>query len=221
MMKKQPIFKKLTLLMILMPGVFIITCKENEKDLPEKSGKDYMITAGLKDTNIVNHLEFEPALQIKGSRIGPDSNYFYKDSVRLDLNRDGIKDVQFRYISEFHQPVYNCEGIDCCAPWGSSRCEIQSLSNLEMASNNQSSNEPLQLAYGDTINKHLFWARYSGLKMFAAGGLNNGWNTNNNQNFMGFRLIEKSDTVYGWLRLNTPNADKIEIYEIGIEKSTN
>lgn len=198
--------------------LFIICC-EDQKDQPNpnRGSNNFILVVGETVHDSLIYREFNPTLKIKGLRIGTDSNYIHKDSLKLDLDKDGTFDIQFAFFSEFHQPKCNCAGIDCCMPWGINICKVQTLNNLELASISASEKVPKRLIFGDTLENQKSWIKSKEFISFAPMGTPD-WNINYFNSFMGFRIAGQSGIVYGWLRLNTHTSTTIEITDYVIEK---
>lgn len=77
--------------------------------------------------------------------------------------------------------------------------------------------QPERLAFGDTIGPKLHWVSYNDYTSFAPDGPME-WNVNYYNNFMGFRVKNAAETLYGWIRLNTFGSSTIEIYDAVIDK---
>lgn len=180
---------------------------------------NFVLTAGEAVHDSIEYLEFNPIKRVKGCRYGTDSNYYYQDSLQIDLDNDGNYDLHFRFYQEFVQPSCDCEGIDCCMPWGESLCTVEILSNLELACTDYYGLNPDRLQFGDTIDARLTWINDNTKLLFDAWGMSESpWNIDYYNSYMGYRFIEQTDTLYGWIRMNTNYADIIEIYDFVIQK---
>ncbi|MBD3195857.1 MAG: hypothetical protein GF317_12420 [Candidatus Lokiarchaeota archaeon] len=195
------------------------SCEECNEIEHDTVCSDFILTAGESVHDSINYLEYNPIIKIKGRRFGTDSNYYYQDSIKIDLNNDGNDDLHFKYYQKFVQPSCDCEGIDCCMPWGESLCTVEILSNLELACTDYYGLNPDRLQYGDTIDSRLTWINDNTKHLFDAWGMTESpWDIDYYNSYMGYRLIEQTDTLYGWIRMNTDYADRIEIYDFVIEK---
>ena len=214
--------KKILLLLLI---VFAVSCKEDppiEIEDNDSIQADFILVAGQIFHDSIRYFEFSPQIVIKGQRYGTDSNYYYNDSLEMDLNLDGINDLKFRYLEEFHQPSCSCEEIDCCMPSGQMRSTIKRLSDIEIAVIQDDIYQviiPARFAVGDTIKNHTIWDYSSYERLITAWGLNSPWDIDYFNSFIGYRFLEDSDTIYGWIRMNTANSTHIEIYDYVIEST--
>jgi len=192
-------------------------CKEIESET--STCPNFILTAGESVHDSIIYIEYNPFIKIKGRKYGTDSDYYYKDSFEIDLNNDEIDDLLFRFYQKFVQPSCECEGIDCCTPWGESLCTVEILSNVELACTDYYGLNPDRLQFGDTIDSRLTWINDNKKHLFDAGGMSESpWDIDYYNSYMGYRFIEQNDTLYGWIRINTHYADIIEIYDYVIEK---
>jgi len=204
------------LLPFLFISIILLACNQEQED--NSVCKNSLLIAGEFDPGCFMHHEFDPPIKILGERVGTDNDFIYNDSVRIDLNFDGADDLQFRYYFEFFQPSCDCEGIDCCMPSGMAFCNVEKLVNIEIASTEFYGIRPDRLEYGDTIDNQLLWIK-EGTEYFASAGMGGLWSDKMEAGLMGFRLIQDTDTLYGWIRLNTFSCTKIEISDFVIQKA--
>ena len=54
---------------------------------------NFVLTAGEAVHDSIEYLEFNPIKRVKGCRYGTDSNYYYQDSLQIDLDNDGNYDI--------------------------------------------------------------------------------------------------------------------------------
>lgn len=213
--------------MLLKKSIFIIgiliLISSCEGGPEEENGNlllnEFVLFAGESVHDSIVYTEFDPYICVKGFRHGTDSSYYYDDSIKLDLDFDNKNDIQFNYFMEFEQPGCDCEGIDCCMPWGYAYCSIKTMSNIEIACTFYFEHlQPDRLIFGDSIDARIDWHKAEKGIIFSRAGMDNKWNETRYNSFIGYRILKESDTLYGWIRLNTFSADKIEIYDCVIEK---
>jgi hypothetical protein len=212
-------YVQLVLLLILASG-----CKDDETSITVNDSDttltNFVLVAGQTIHDSILYRAYNPSIIIKGQRVGTDSNYYYHDSLDVDLDSDGINDINFRYIEEFYQPSCNCDEIDCCMPSGYMISSIKRLSNIELAVIHDELYDMTlldRLEFGDTIKNHTLWDNSSLRRIITAWGLETPWNIDYFNSFIGIRFITNRDTLYGWIRMNTYNSNKIEIFDYALE----
>jgi hypothetical protein len=200
--------------------ILIISCENDQDDKNVNIPlQEFVLVAGESVNDSIVYKEFNPLILVKGYRHGTDSSYSYDDSIKLDIDFDSQNDIQFNYYMIFEQPSCDCEGIDCCMPWGYADCSIKTLGKIEIACTYYFEYlQPDRLVFGDSIDARLDWQKADKGLIFSIAGMDNKWHDTRYNSFIGFRILKESDTLYGWLRLNTFATDRIELYDCVIEK---
>ncbi len=199
--------------------------EENGVDTITLSVKKHFIAGQFIGDSLVSKC-FIPVKEVKGSRKGDDLNYTYLDSVLFDVNSDGINDIKFRYFEEL--VTYNCpppsnpDVVGDCFPVFSKIGAIELLSNVEIAYN--VIDYPIRVTQaqkfvqGDTISNHTLWTKE---KIQMIGNVQsttpfNSWSIDDYLSFVGIRMINRSDTLYGWIRVNTAYNSKFLISDYAV-----
>ncbi|MEX1013953.1 MAG: hypothetical protein WDZ80_02215 [Candidatus Paceibacterota bacterium] len=208
--------------------IFLLTisCEElTQNSDPIEQKPRFILHAGDAVSDSVNYYEFEPYLIIKGHRNGDENNYFYHDSAQLDLNINGQYDLFFEYYMFYEE--YECDTslsndsvVVDCFPDADAFCWIKTNENVEIAVDHFDyfGLLPKKFGTGDEIISNLNWSSMINKNRFSYPGSGDNWDTDEYTKFMGFRICESSDTIYGWIRLNTHYSSRIEIYDYAIEK---
>ena len=71
---------------------------------------------------------------------------------------------------------------------------------------------------GDTINNHELWTKKK-IQMIGVMQCSypfNAWSIDDYLSFVGIRFIEKQDTIYGWIRVNTARNSKFLISDYAL-----
>ena len=206
---------------ILILGVILFSCKEElllEEPIIEKPS--FILKAGDAINDTLFYHEFDPYISVKGYRVGNDTNYVYHDSARIDINNDESFDLYFEYYLKLVYYPSLEDSIDVCNfPDVTHHCSLRTSNNIEIAIDSQIGfTMPKVFGMGQTIDNNEEWLALSGETDFSFAGMGDYWDSNHYNNFMGFRQITDTDTLYGWIRINTFNSSKIEIYDFAIEK---
>ena len=208
-------------------SIFLLTisCEEEiqNPDLIEP-GHEFILQAGDALSDSVIYYEFDPYITVRGSRTGVDTNFYYLDSVQLDLNEDGNFDLFFEYYMYYID--YYCDTSEAndsvavdCFPDADAFCRIKTSGNVEIALEKTDFGlMPKKFDMGDSIDSRLNWSGLKDKTRFSYPTSLDNWDSDEYTKYMGFRLFENSDTLYGWLRLNTYYSNYIEIYDYAIEK---
>jgi len=163
--------------------------------------------AGVYDTTIHYRLLFAPPLHIS-----------YNDSECFDSNNDGIVDFEIK----------TSVGELTLHGWGqASYIRGVEGGSFSIGTNNGSSVEPYEFVHGDSLNKHdtsLIFRSCNGpyTSMTIAISIPS-YNVDydtwlNNPNYMGFTIENYNrDTLFGWIKANLIDYDKIYLHEIVCE----
>jgi hypothetical protein len=220
-MRNYKIVSKITFLLLF---VSFVGCEngasENIPNENEKLQPDFTLIAGDVLSDSINYFEFLPYIKVKGRRIGVDTNYTYNDSVSIDLDNDNRPDLHYKYYMRYLESCCNNPGtIDCCMPSVSIECQLKTELNVEIATKIFYNNRiPVVFHVGDTIDCKSDWHSYNVFTPFSFAGMGELWDSNRHNNYMGIRIIENNDTLYGWIRLNTLKSTSIELYDYVLEK---
>lgn len=217
---------KSKILILFVISVLMINCNKEDKnvivnqiDSTTKVKIPTIVIAGIIEGDSIYYKQFSPSIVIKGNMVGTINDYTYNDSLGLDLNRDSIIDIQFRYFMSFYQPT-NCDTnvIDGCMPSGEAMCYIKSFSsNFEVAIDKLTGYPHIYNSL-DTISKYDNWQNVNKAIFFSAAGLHNGWDNTEIFNFMGLRIKNINNYKYGWIRLNTNYSSEIRLFDYVIHK---
>jgi hypothetical protein len=207
-------------------SIFLLTisCEEEiqNPDLTEP-GPEFILQAGDAISDSVIYHEFDPYITVRGSRTGVDTNFYYLDSVQLDLNEDGNYDLLFEYYMYYIE--YYCDrsgandsvAVDCF-PDADAFCRIKTNESVEIAlEQTYFGLMPKKFDVGDSIDSRHNWSELPNKTRFSYPTSLVNWDTDEYTKYMGFRVIEKNDTIYGWIRLNTYYSSRIEIFDFAIE----
>jgi len=126
------------------------------------------------------------------------------DSVYLDLNKDGMDDIRFytyfRYVGVNQGYFYNTRAealhgnfqVVCCQDTSNVCCPTPYyFYRLDTILLNAPINQNL------SFNNHGYM--HAGITQWQVGPTESGW-ANIGDRYVGFRLVESLDTLYGWIR---------------------
>ena len=179
------------------------------------------VYAGVTDD--LSYTDYVPDIVIKGTRNGNVTNYLYNDSITIDLNNDNIDDLQFTYYKKFES--FECLPPLDCMPEAERKLSIKTLSNLEIACDSiiapyYSIFLPICFQINDTINNAKIWRGQNimFLRRDNFSELNGaGYWYEKIDRYIGFRIKQDNNTIYGWIQLDTKN-DCILLDNFAIEK---
>lgn len=197
--------------------------QEQEPD-PIKPGPRFTLIAGNSTSDSINYHKFNPLIRVKGKRYGVDTNYYFHDSLQLDLNKDNILDLHFEYYKYLiEHPCDDSNNNDtivvCCFPDAAAFCRIRSAENVDV-SMEQFGNTlyPKVLRPGETIDSRNSWSEIGKTMDFSMASTGLPWDDNLYESYLGFRIRISNDTTFGWIRLNTNYTNYIDIHSYAIEK---
>lgn len=167
----------------------------------------YLILGNISACNVNS---FRPFLRVSDDSIDINNDLIYDFKLFTD-------DVYIDDCDEFYE---NCppEVICDCWPIIYYDYSILNKSDIEIAMDSKY-NYPLQLIEGDTINDNNFWAsKYFNILFHndAEIGEYGHW-TEQHEGYLGIRLVENKDTIYGWLIMELDSL-KITLKEIALQK---
>jgi|GEM_PF-6505526 len=226
-------------MVIAVVAFFILSaCKKESNDehvlLTINENDKFVLVAGDMIDDSLVYKEFEPTKKVKGKRIGTENDFEFRDTFSLDVDLDENPDIRFRYYMQFYQPSCDClaestipEGAnDCCMPMGLIYCCIKAPSPFEIAVTEDlfdglpEDYVPAKLNSGDTIDNRLTWKSYGDKDVvFAMRPYISEWSEEFTFGYIGFRVVEVTDTLYGWIKVNTNSCGNIELYSHAIERS--
>ncbi len=208
-------------------SIFLLTfsCEEEVQnpDLVEP-GPEFILRAGEALSDPVDYHEFDPYITVRGSRTGVDTNFHYLDSVLLNLNEDSNFDLLFEYYMYYIEYYCDTSGANDsvavdCFPDADAFCRVKTSGSVEIAlEQTYFGLMPKKFDLGDSIDSRQNWSELVDKTRFSYPTSLVNWDTDEYTKFMGFRIFENNDTIYGWIRLNTFYSSRIEIYDYAIEK---
>ena len=211
-------------IILILTILLSVSCEEIDPD-PIEAIPSFTLYAGDTISDELNYYKFDPSLLIKGDRIGDGNDYFYLDSTQLDLNNNGKYDLYFEYFMYYKDndcdtSLSNDSVVVCCYPDADAFCWIQTYDNVEIAMEEVDyfGIIPKIFELGDVINTIQNWTSINNKNRFSIPTSRVYWDSDNYNSFMGIRIHEDYDTIYGWIRLNTHHSSGIEIYDYAIEK---
>jgi hypothetical protein len=140
----------------------------------------------------------------------------------LDLNNDGIFDLQLS-TSYF----YDDDGTEFSQ---SAIAQVMGLNGLEIAGDDN----PFKLIFGEPIDNDLPWLTGMGIlattsfwyTCYSSACENGSWGSGEDgfwleesDGFLGFRMMQDADTIYGWLRLSVDLFNYIEVKDFAYEQT--
>lgn len=211
---------------IILTFLLSVSCEEIHQDSEPIEGKSgFILHAGDTASDAVSYYKFDPSLIIRGNRNGNENKYFYLDSIQLDLNNNGQHDLYFEFYMYYEEQecdtsFANDSVVIDCFPEADAFCSIKTFDNIEVAleQTDYLGILPKKFAMGDIIDSKQNWLALSSKHRVSYPASRVNWDTDEYNNYMGFRIITSNDTVYGWIRLNTHYSSLIEIYDYVIEK---
>jgi hypothetical protein len=194
--------------------LLFVACRKHDID-PNQSKTDSIkkyIIAGAKNDCMV-YKSFTPPLQ---------AIYDSQQSLKIDINGDGINDIEFYSyeISEnpFHRVVLDNKNIDISLL--NPIYNIQTDTNyLAIASNSTIKSFNLN----DTINNLSGWTTQKD-SVYKSGIIkqrriiNIGTMGTIIPQYIGFRFINKTDTLYGWMRTSGNTWGNFLVYEYAYQQ---
>lgn len=202
--------KKITFTIVLISiSLCVVNCKKDTEIIPKSKSKFI-----IGDSTGIYKYENEIIEKSPKYFIG-----IYSNSIVIPLNLKGIfvSDLSFEVgISGYQSDYYGF-------------CYCRCLSNWEICLDKNDTLNIKRFSKGDTLQPTYNWvkmkkkdyvlATYSYYNDFPNSSTTKGlWNDTQN-GFMGIRLIENTDTIYGWIRINITNKYKLEIIDYAIEQN--
>jgi len=207
------------LIPVLAAGM-LVSCGEKNK-LNEDETTVPVLAGILKDGYIYENPDIQLEDRLSGCK-------FYSDRDSFDLDLDGNWDFSVYW---YHQlPDLTGECCECpddpeiycdCSPYGieASLLNVQDVNLLQFALD--SSNFPLALLYGDTIDQRLNWQSGSLLNLarheyFPDESYSGNWSEDADA-FLAYRFLLSTDTIYGWIQLSLN--ETVEIFDFYLDKA--
>jgi hypothetical protein len=201
---------KFPLLVLVFVSLIFLSC---EKDFERTKNRNEII-AGEYDSLSMFHYDFNPDRVLIDNEIACHE-YLGIDSVNIDNN--------IRWDLKFSYYLYNDIMGECCTDTiGDCIGGVYFEKVIEMTNNYQIHTDSLDWAkplnYGDIIDSKLNWCDKNKVLLFRLSDLSDlgqgywKWSINMDAKYLGIRKIEVSDTVYGWILLDTKETIAIMEY---------
>lgn len=200
-------------ILILISTILLAGCQKDEQQI----NRAQFILAGQASSEVLLK-DFTPKLEISltnvASAAGPTTEYM--GELLIDLDLDGVNDLKF---TSFYGRVHF---MGASAP--SKGCEI---SNVPFQIANLPTEicwEPKQL--NDTIDKDLNFQKPIILGQYLSSYTPewNGWPEKENNLwsapdlYLAYRILQPTDTIYGWIGIEIEDYYKLKISNIGLTK---
>lgn len=215
----------------VMFGMIWFSCKHDE-ELKQPLKPLGPVFAGVVGENMV-YTDFVPDIDIDTLRLSPYINFNYNERV-LDINCDGVSDVSI-YVNRsdinnrydimmkplntaLNRVSYSCSSITCTH--GSSSCNCYECSGSFSSQKNADRIDVdsvqwtgIQLSVENGVS---FTNNYFEFKSFSKSDSSN-WQPTPNR-YIGFRFIESTDTLYGWMRVSIVGKAHIVVHDCAYQK---
>jgi hypothetical protein len=202
------------LLSILVGTVFfLLSCNKEKKEtaITKPANTFNYVIAGNTDTSQINYYQFSPVKVLK---------FASQDSI--DFNNDSIYEIVFNCtLGSFY-----CDAPGDCFPDPYFDFSVKLANNIQFIDTVEKYGGGYidTLSLSDTINSKRNWSRHKQITFFHNGAYSQyGLWDNPRDHYVGFRIFQNTDTLYGWMKVNaatiTESHDReVLIYGYGIMK---
>jgi len=196
--------------LILVLTILLAGCKKED----DQKSRTQFILAGQADDKVLLQ-NFTPDLEMamKNTTAGGIPSTGYSGNLYVDLDLDGTNDLKFRsFYGVGHSmtasaPSEGCKISDISPKWNVQICLV-----------------PQQLQ--DSIDENMDWhnvnifesdlSSYTPEWINSAEIKNNSWNEPNL--YLAYRIIQSTDTIYGWMGIEIVDYYKLKIKDAGLMK---
>jgi len=183
-----------------------------QKTEVEKDRNDFILAGQSGQDVLVRDFVPDLHVEITNETIGSWPTTVYSGELFLDLNLDGKNDMRFYSFYGMGHPIGYVTPSE-----GTLVFDISPESTIDICS------EPLHL--NDSVNKNLTWRQliiqntlssYTPELSGSPEVIKNSWTESDL--YLGFRMIQASDTIYGWIGIQITDYYKLTIKDMGLTK---